>query len=160
MCGEKMALFLSTYVNKVDKKGRVSVPAPFRAVLSNQHFPGIVAYGSFINACIEACGMDRLERLYKQIEALDPFSEERDAFSNTILGGSQQLSFDSEGRVMLPDALMVQAGIDDQAVFVGKGETFEIWQPKAYEDYAVEARRLAAEKRSHLRSRPKIGDEA
>lgn len=156
-----MALFLSTYTNKVDKKGRVSVPASFRAILSNQHFPGIVAYGSFINTCIEACGMERIEKLHAQIETLDPFSEERDVFATTILGGSQQLSFDGEGRVMLPDSLMEMAGITEQAVFVGKGETFEIWQPKAYGDYALEARRLAAERRSQLRVRPiRQGDEA
>lgn len=158
-----MALFLSTYVNKVDKKGRVSVPAPFRTVLANQHFSGIVAYGSFINPCVEACGMDRIEKLHTQIESLDPFSEERDAFATTILGGSQQLSFDGEGRVMLPDSLITLAGIKEIAVFVGKGETFEIWQPKAFEDYAQAARKLAAERRGHLRARqtpPKHGDEA
>lgn len=156
-----MALFLSTYVNKVDKKGRVSVPAPFRAILSGQHFSGIVAYGSFINPCVEACGFDRIEKLHDQIESLDPFSEERDVFATTILGGSQQLGFDSEGRILLPEALMEIASIGDQAVFVGKGETFEIWQPKAYETYAAEARKLAAERRLHLRARPnRTGDEA
>src|SRR5687768_12823833 len=101
-----MALFLSTYTNKVDKKGRVSVPASFRVVLASQNFPGIVAYDSFINPCVEACGMDRIEKLHSQIETLDPFSEEHDAFAATILGGSQQLAFDGEGRVMLPKAMM------------------------------------------------------
>ncbi len=156
-----MALFLSTYTNKVDKKGRVSVPAQFRAVLAHQNFPGIVAYGSFIHPCVEACGMDRVEKLYDQMEDLDPFSDERDAFAATVLGGSQQLGFDGEGRVMLPKALLEAAGITDQAVFVGKGETFEIWQPKAFEEYMAEARKLAFEKRSQLRSRrTKHGDEA
>lgn len=157
-----MALFLSTFTNKVDKKGRVSVPASFRSVLANQHFSGIVAYGSFINPCVEACGMDRIEKLYAQIEELDPFSEERDAFEATILGGSQQLPFDGEGRVMLPESLLDLADISDRAVFVGKGETFEIWQPKAFEGYAKQARKLAADRRGHLRARrhsPR-GDEA
>lgn len=154
-----MALFLSTYVNKVDKKGRVSVPASFRAVLANQNFHGIVAYGSFIHSCVEACGMDRIEKLYSQMDDLDPFSEERDAFTATILGGSQQLAFDGEGRVMLPKTLLEGAKITDQAVFVGKGETFEIWQPKAFDAYMNEARKLAADRRSQLRAR-KTGDEA
>lgn len=145
-----MALFLSTYTNKVDKKGRVSVPASFRTVLANQNFAGIIAYGSFINPCIEACGIDRLEGLYNSIDSLDPFSAERDAFVTTILGGSVQISFDSEGRVMLPEALIETAGIDDKATFVGKGATFEIWQPETFTDYFAKARKEALENRKSL----------
>jgi MraZ protein len=147
-----MALFLSTYSNKVDKKGRVSVPAPYRATLAGQAFSGIIAYGSFINRCIEACGIDRIEHLSGRIESLDPFSEERDAFATTILGGAMQVSFDSEGRVMLPPSLIELAGISVQAVFVGKGETFEIWEPTAFAQYAVRVREIAREKRLALRS--------
>ena len=145
-----MALFLSTYTNKVDKKGRVSVPASFRAVLANQNFAGIVAYGSFINPCIEACGIDRLENLYNSIDSLDPFSSERDAFVTTILGGSVQISFDSEGRVMLPEALIETANITEKATFVGKGATFEIWQPDSFKEHFEKARKEALEKRASL----------
>lgn len=154
-----MALFLSTYANKIDKKGRVSVPAPFRTVLANQHFNGIVAYASFVNECIEACGMDRIEQLSHSIDVLDPYSEEHNAFATTILGGCVQLAFDSEGRVLLPEHLMKEAGIDEKAVFVGKGATFEIWAPDAFEKYAEKARELAKEQRASLRlqATPKAG---
>lgn len=152
-----MALFLSTYTNKVDKKGRVSVPAPFRTVLATQHFNGIVAYASFINPCIEACGMDRIEQLSTSIDSLDPYSEERDAFATTILGGSIQLGFDGEGRVLLPESLMVDAAIRDHAVFVGKGMTFEIWNPDSFADYANNARNLAKEQRAALRLKQQGG---
>jgi MraZ protein len=149
-------LFLSTYQNKIDKKGRVSVPALFRSALGRvaekgEEFSGIVAYGSFINRCIEACGIDRIRKLSDRIEQLDPFSEERDAFATTILGGSQQLAFDGEGRVMLPESLIATAGLSDMAMFVGKGETFEIWEPHAFGEYAARARELAREKRLRLR---------
>ena len=147
-----MALFLSTFTNKIDKKGRVSVPAPFRNALAGQEFHGIVAYSSFINPCVEACGIDRIARLSQNIEALDPFSEERDAFATAILGGSVQIGFDGEGRVMIPDQLRDEAGITDQALFVGKGETFEIWQPQSFADYAAKARELARERRLKLRA--------
>lgn len=149
-------LFLSTYQNKIDKKGRVSVPASFRAALGkradkDEDFSGIVAYGSFINRCVEACGIERIRKLSGRIELLDPFSEERDAFATTILGGSQQLAFDGEGRVMLPESLITLAQLSDMAIFVGKGETFEIWEPQAFEAYAARARELAREKRLRLR---------
>lgn len=155
-----MALFLSTFTNKIDKKGRVSIPAPFRSALAGQEFHGIIAYGSFINPCIEACGYDRIAKLSANIETLDPFSEERDAFATTILGGSSQISFDSEGRVMLPESLIADAGLSEQALFVGKGETFEIWQPDAFTEYAESARKLAREKRLKLRSESMSGGNA
>jgi MraZ protein len=142
---------LSTYVNKVDKKGRVSVPANFRAALSEQKYQGIVIYQSFVNNCIEACAMDRIERLSDSIDSLDPYSDQRDAFAATILGGSQQLPFDNEGRVMIPEAALKEAGIDEKAVFVGKGATFEIWEPDAFEVYASKARELAKKERANLR---------
>ena len=104
--------------------------------------------------------MERIEKLYAQMDNLDPFSEDRDAFAATILGGSQQLAFDGEGRVMLPKTLLDDAGINESAVFVGKGETFEIWNPKAFDKYMAEAKKLAAARRSKLRAHPKHGDEA
>lgn len=150
-----MALFLSSFEKKIDKKGRVSVPSNFRAALTSESFNGIVLYRSFINPCIEACAMSRIEALSEQIEDLDPFSEERDAFAATILGGSVQLGFDSEGRITVPAHLLEEAGISANAVFIGKGKTFEIWEPAAYAEYAKKARELAQEKRGHLRSKPK-----
>ncbi|MCH2037563.1 MAG: division/cell wall cluster transcriptional repressor MraZ [Rickettsiales bacterium] len=146
-----MALFLSTYSNKVDKKGRVSVPAQFRAVLSNQNFAGVIVYNSFVNDCIEASSMERIERISSSIDMLDPFSNERDAFATTILGSSVQLAFDGEGRILLPSHLLEDIEITDKAVFVGKGQTFEIWNPDKFELYAKEARALAKEHRASLR---------
>jgi MraZ protein len=147
-----MALFLSRFEKHIDKKGRVSVPASFRAALAGQHFNGIIAYASFVNPCIEACGMDRIESLNAQIEALDPFSQERDAFATAILGGAVQLGFDGEGRVMLPESLLAESGIAGACVFVGKGKTFELWEPKAFAAYDANARAMAKDKRLVLRS--------
>jgi MraZ protein len=143
-------LFLSTYINKIDKKGRISVPASFRSSLSQQSFPGIIAYSSFINPCIEACGINRIEVLNQTIDSLDPYSEARDAFATTILGGCVQLAFDSEGRIILPEDLIEFAHLNEQACFVGKGATFEIWQPKIFDEYATKARELAKKDRQTL----------
>lgn len=96
--------------------------------------------------------MGRIEKLHERIAALDPYSEEHDAFATTILGGSRELAFDGEGRVMLPENLLELAGISDQALFVGKGETFEIWEPEAFALHAARARELARDRRAALRS--------
>jgi len=145
-----MGLFLSRFVNKVDKKGRISVPAQYRQTLAAESFNGIVAYLSFVNPCIEACGMQRIEQLAESIDTLDPYSEERDAFASTILGESCQLNFDSDGRITLPEQLIQGAEITQKAVFVGKGKTFEIWQEAKFEDYASKARKIAIENRKLL----------
>ncbi|MEO0348061.1 MAG: division/cell wall cluster transcriptional repressor MraZ [Pseudomonadota bacterium] len=148
-----MQLFISNYSLKVDKKGRVSVPAAFRHVLSkgssNEQMQ-LVAYNSFTNKCIEACSQGRLEQLYEAIDQLDPFAPERDAFANTILGQASVLSIDNDGRVILPASLLEFAGIDNEVVFVGKGKTFEIWHPQMYQNYAAKARELALAKRAAL----------
>ena len=146
-----MALFLSTFAKKIDKKGRVSVPAQFRAAMQDESFGGIVVYPSFIHSCVEACSMSRIKKLSDSIDNLDPFSEERDAFATTVLGASSQLQFDSEGRVTLPPELLEQSGITEDVVFVGKGQTFEIWEPKRFETYSKNAREVALQKRSQLK---------
>ena len=130
-----MALFLSTFTNKVDSKGRVSVPAQFRVSLVNENYSTMVVYESFINQCIEGCDIERIKKISESIDNLEPFSEERDAFATAVLGGSVQLSIDGDGRVILPENLLKTAKIKDNAVFVGKGSTFEIWEPKSFSVY-------------------------
>lgn len=143
-------LFLATHTNKLDKKGRISVPAAFRAALAaqpgfHQGFQGVVAYASLANPCIEACGMERIGKMNIFIESLPPMSEERDALATLVFGESVQLAFDGEGRVSVPAHLLEAAGITADAVFIGKGEIFEIWEPKAYAAYVARARTLARE---------------
>ncbi len=147
-----MNIFLSKYINNVDSKGRVSVPVGYRNVLSDESFSGVIAYPSFRNQCIEVCGLSRLEEISKIIAALDPYSEEREAFETIILGEACQLPFDSEGRVILPKSLSTHASIDKQACFVGKGSLFEIWNPNAFENYLNSAKALAKANRLTLKN--------
>ncbi len=146
-----MALFLSTFTNKIDSKSRVSIPAQFRSSLVNKEFSGVVVYESFVNECIEGCDIERIKQISESIDSLDPFSEDRDALATALLGGSIQLTIDNEGRVIMPEALLKKAGIKDQAVFVGKGATFEIWNPKKFEDYMNKSRNDAKGKLNLVR---------
>ncbi len=147
-----MSLFISTYKNKVDKKLRVSVPAQFRSAISDSAFQGIIAYRSIINDCIEGCSLERLENLTALIDNLDPFSSEKDAFATSVLGGSYQLQFDPEGRVLLPQDLVCDLQIEETAVFIGKGHTFEIWNEAKFEEHIVKSRQIAFENRDKLRN--------
>jgi len=144
-------LFLSTYHNRLDKKGRVSIPAQFRGVLAAQESPAIIAYSSPINPCIEACGVQRIMKFNQRVERFEPYSPERDAFAATLFGESVQMSMDSEGRVMLPPQLVAFAKLKEQVTIVGKGETFEMWEPKAFNEYIERMRKIVREKRSELK---------
>jgi MraZ protein len=137
-----VALFLSTYVNKVDRKGRVSVPASFRAAVAGQSFAGIVTFRSFKTAAIEGSGIDRIEEMSARLDALEQFSEDYDNLAS-IFADAQQLPFDGEGRVVLPEELVGHAGISESAAFVGLGRTFQIWEPEAHKRHQGEMRERA-----------------
>ncbi len=153
-----MALFLSTFTNKVDAKGRVSVPSQFRASLVNENFSGMIVYESFVNDSIEGCDVERIKKISESIDNLEPFSEEREAFATAILGGAMQLAIDSDGRVILPEELLKKAQVKDRAVFVGKGSTFEIWNPEKFTAYMAKAKKDAKEKRNLLKFNNKKSD--
>ena len=67
-------MFISTYENKLDKKGRVSVPAAYRSHLSVLGYNGVVCYPSFTNLSIEFCPQDRLEKIIETIDTLNPWN--------------------------------------------------------------------------------------
>ena len=144
-------MFLSTYENKLDKKGRVSVPASFRSYLSNLGYNGVICYPSFNNQSIEAWPQDRVEKISNSIESLNPFEEKRDFFATSILAESINLQFDSEGRISLTPKLLKHAKIKNSTVFVGQGKTFQIWEPTIFEKFKVNARKKANLNRASLK---------
>ena len=144
-------MFLSSYENKIDKKGRVSVPANFRSYLNSMGYNGFITYPSFNHVALEACSQDRIEKLSKTIDSLNPFEEKRDFFATSILSDSENLQFDTEGRVSLSEKLLDHAKIKDRILFVGLGKTFQIWDPKNFEKFKSFARKKAFENRSNLK---------
>jgi len=144
-------MFLSSYENKLDKKGRVSVPANFRSHLSSIGYNGFVAYPSFNHEALEACSEDRIEKLSNTIDSLNPFEEKRDYFATSVLSESVSLQFDSEGRVLITSKLLDHAKIKNSILFVGLGKTFQIWEPKSFEKFKTVARKKAYQNRSNLK---------
>ncbi|CAK0770196.1 Transcriptional regulator MraZ [Azospirillaceae bacterium] len=141
-----MAIFLSTYVNKIDRKGRVSVPAEFRKVLQSQTYQGVVVFPSLQHPALEACSAEHMEQLSESLESLDLPSDELDVIEATIFGGSAQLPWDNEGRVILPRSMCEFAGVSEEAAFVGRRKTFQIWEPKALAEYESRSREKARNK--------------
>ncbi len=144
-------MFLSNYENKIDKKGRVSVPATFRAHLNSMGYNGFISYPSFNYSALEACSQDRIEKLSNTIDSLNPFEEKRDYFATSILSESENLQFDTEGRVSFSQKLLKHAKVKNNVLFVGLGKTFQIWEPENFEKFKVLARKKAFQNRSNLK---------
>ena len=151
-------MFLSTYENKLDKKGRVSVPASYRSYLSNLGYNGVICYPSFNNQCLEAWPQDRIEKITNAIDNLNPFEEKKDYFATSILSESINLQFDGEGRILLTGKLLKHAKIKTSMVFVGQGITFQIWEPTLFEKFKVTARKKSNINRSSLKWEQKLNN--
>ena len=126
-----MGLFLGTHINKVDRKGRVSVPAQFRSALAQEAFQGVILYRSLsLDGVVEGCGMAFLEQIAAaSARQFDVFSDEAQDVAAAISGDSVQLPWDPEGRVVLPEYLLEHAGIGEQVAFVGMFQRFQLWHP-------------------------------
>ena len=144
-------MFLSTYENKLDKKGRVLVPASFRSYLSNLGYNGVICYPSFNNQCIEAWPQDRIEKISNAIDALNPFEEKKDYFATSILSESINLQFDSEGRILFTEKLLKHAKIKNNMLFVGQGKTFQIWDPTLFEKFRTQSKKKSNFYRNSLK---------
>ena len=151
-------MFLSTYENKLDKKGRVSVPSSFRSYLSNLGYNGIICYPSFNNQCLEAWPQDRIEKITNAIDSLNPFDEKKDFFATSILAESINLQFDSEGRILLSSKLLKHAKIKTRMLFVGQGKTFQIWEPALFEKFKVNAKKKSNINRTSLKWEHKLNN--
>ena len=144
-------MFLSSFENKLDKKGRVSVPSTFRSHLNSMGYNGFITYPSFNHSALEACSQDRIEKLSKTIDSLNPFDEKRDYFATSILSESVNVQFDTEGRISLSNKLLNHAKIKNRILFVGLGYTFQIWEPMLFEKFKSLARKKAFKNRSNLK---------
>lgn len=157
-----MDSFLSTFRNRIDAKGRISVPAPFRAVLTKQGPEGGVLLGpdwvadaTYEARVLVAGGNTYLEGVNNRINAMPEFSPERADLEDTLLASLAQAQFDGEGRIVLSQALLEHAGLSapGEAVFVGRGRNFQIWEPKAWAAREAAAKsRLRAQLQSMGRS--------
>ncbi|MBI3452692.1 MAG: division/cell wall cluster transcriptional repressor MraZ [Rhodospirillales bacterium] len=135
-----MALFLSRFNFKVDRKGRVSVPADYRSALAGQSFAGIIAFPSLTDRAIRACGIDLMEQISGQRNPLTVFEQTPTDLALASVPEVMRLPFDGEGRIVLPAELARHAGVADAATFVGRLNYFEIWNPTAFEAHQEQMR--------------------
>lgn len=139
-----MTAFFGTFTNKIDSKGRISVPAPFRTVIQERGRLTAAIHPSLFEPCLEGASYDRFEKLLSGIgDAFVPTA--RDEAAELIMEDLRELPFDGEGRIVLPDEFIARAALKDHASFVGRGWKFQIWDPAALAALRQEKlRRVAA----------------
>lgn len=143
-----MDRFLSNTINRVDKKGRVSIPAGFRTVLAGQSTIHLIM--SVEHPVAEAGGPEFMEANLRRLAEMDQFSEEYEMWSFCLLGDADEIKVDAEGRIILTDQIREQTGITDEVAFVGRGHFFQIWEPGRFQTYRENARGKVREMRKRL----------
>ena len=135
-----LRFFSSSATNKVDAKGRVSIPAPFRKVLQGEASPVLFLMPEVRGLpAIEGFGLSHIEKLADALTQMNPLSPEYDALADVVAGQAAQLPLDDTGRIVLPGEFRELAKIRYSAYFVGRINTFQIWSPENYA--AVKAQR-------------------
>jgi MraZ protein len=142
--------FVSTFTNRLDAKGRVSIPAPFRAVLSVDGFDGLYCCPTLDRKAVDAGGNRLRATIRESLAQFDAFSEDHELLSTTLIGESEILKIDQDGRVVLSEAILAHAGIADRVTFVGQGYKFQIWEPDRFAAYREEAKNRLRDLRKRL----------
>jgi len=137
-------VFLSTFEKQVDSKRRIVVPQDFRAAISGP-FDGVFCFPSIESDCLEGGGKALFDRYLGVIEELEFGDPVRTALETSVLGGMARLSFDTAGRITLPDHLCDMFGLSDWVTVVGMGERFQIWSREAFQAHRAAQRDLARE---------------
>jgi MraZ protein len=150
--------FLSNCTSRLDSKGRVSIPAPFRAVLARDGFEGLYVHPSLDVEALDCGGHALLRQIHGLLETLSPYSEEHGLFSTALIGTSEILKLDSEGRVNLSESAKAYAGISTEVTFVGHGLKFQIWEPGRFRVHLAEARSRLHDYTKQLGSRHVVPD--
>jgi MraZ protein len=143
-----MTHFLGNHQSKLDAKGRVSVPAPFRAALKARASAAadgtaMILRPSHQHPCIEVWPAAAFHALAAPLDQYDVFSDIQDDLATALYGDAHEIEPDKEGRIVLPERLLRHAGITETMEFMGLGKIFQIWHPDAAERRRIEARERA-----------------
>jgi len=142
--------FVSTFTNRLDAKGRVSIPASFRTVLAVDGFDGLYCCPTLDRQAVDAGGNRFRATIGSSLSSFPPFSEDHEYLSTTLIGESEILKIDGDGRVVLSEALKAHAGIGERVTFVGQGYKFQIWEPERFVAYREEAKARLRDIRKRL----------
>lgn len=135
-----MDRFLSSAVNRIDAKGRVSVPAHFRSVVQSRGYSELYAIRQLDVPALDVGGLDLLDRYEQRIAQEDPLLQTADDLSFFVHGDGAFLKFDQDGRITVTDFIREHTGISTDVAFVGRGSFFQMWEPEKLRAYGSEVR--------------------
>ena len=135
-----MNRFLSNAVNRIDAKGRVSVPAYFRSVLQQRGYSELYAIRELDVPALNVGGMDLLDRYEARIAQEDPFLQTAEDMSFFVHGDGAFLKLDQDGRISVTDFIRDHTGISTEVAFVGRGNFFQMWEPSRLQEYGARVR--------------------
>ena len=139
--------FVSQFTNRFDAKGRLSVPASFRTVMTRDGFDGLYLCQSLYQPALDCGGHGFLEDVEDLLTGLSPHSEQWDVLATAVYAPSEIVKVDGEGRILLGEAARHYAGLANEALFVGLGRKFQIWEPARFAAHLAEAKRQVRERR-------------
>lgn len=135
-----MDRFLSSATNRIDAKGRVSVPAHFRSVVQKRGYQELYALRALDIPALDVGGLDLLDRYEARIAQEDPFAQSADDMSYFVHGDGAFLKLDQDGRITVTDFMRAHTGIETEVAFVGRGTFFQMWEPGRLQTYVSAAR--------------------
>ena len=135
-----MNRFLSNAVNRIDAKGRVSVPAHFRTVVQQRGYSELYAIRQLEVPALDVGGLDLLDRYEERMKLEDPFLQAADDMSFFVHGDGAFLKLDQDGRITVTDFIREHTGISSEVAFVGRGNFVQMWEPGKLGAYGAEVR--------------------
>src|SRR5262245_45454654 len=153
-----MDRFLSNAVNRIDAKGRVSIPAHFRSVLQKRGYGELYALRALDIPALDVGGLDLLDRYEERIAKEDPFLQTADDISFFAYGDAAFLKLDQDGCITINDFIRGLTGLSVEVEFVGRGHFFLIWEPDRLKAYGAEVRARLMKIRQAAASQPPAGE--
>jgi len=154
-----MNRFLSSAVNRIDAKGRVSVPAHFRTVVQQRGYSELYAIRQLDVPALDVGGLDLLDRYEERIALEDPFLQTADDMSFFVHGDGAFLKLDQDGRITVTDFIREHTGITSEVAFVGRGNFFQVWEPAKLSAYGSEVRARLSRLRQGTRPGGRAGEQ-
>jgi len=127
-------MFIGEYNHNLDDKGRLAIPAKFRAILKKG---AVVTKG--LDNCLFLYAKEQFEISAKKLAALPISQAKARAFSRHMLAGAMDLEFDNQGRITLPEYLRAFSGLKKKVVVAGLYNHLEIWDEAAWNKYKGES---------------------
>jgi len=131
-------MFKGHYINSINDKGRLSIPAKFREVLSGCESDVLIVTKS-LDQCLMAYAPEEWERMEQKASALSTIRRADIIFKRHVMGSAEECQIDGQGRILVPSSLREYAGLKKKCLFVGVVDRFEIWDVETYDLYMKEA---------------------